>query len=77
MNKGIRFYVLTASGPEEIKNFDSGQQFCTVDETTLKTMVRTNPGYMLLENGVIKGKWSWANLPAKEWFSVQVHSSGY
>jgi triosephosphate isomerase len=68
MNKGIRFYVLTASGPEEIKNHETGQQFCTVDETTLKTMVRTNPGYILLENGVIKGKWSWANVPEGEWF---------
>jgi hypothetical protein len=31
-------------------------------------MVRANPGYMLLKDGVIQGKWSWATLPEKEWF---------
>jgi triosephosphate isomerase len=71
-NNGIDFYVLTASGSDEIRNYENGLQFCTVDETTLKTMIRANPGYMLLEDGVIKGKWSWTNLPDKEWFGSQV-----
>jgi hypothetical protein len=26
-------------------------------------MVRSNPGYIMLHNGKIAGKWSWANLP--------------
>jgi len=38
--------------------------FCIVDETTLKTMIRSNPGYMLLKEGKILGKWSWADIPA-------------
>lgn len=63
LNNGIRFYVLTASGTDEIRRQRQKIFFCTVDETTLKTMVRSNPGYMLLENGTIKGKWSWAGLP--------------
>lgn len=63
LNNSIPFYVLTASGSGEAKSYQNGLEFCTVDETTLKTMVRTNPGYMLLENGVIKKKWSWANIP--------------
>jgi hypothetical protein len=42
--------------------------FCQVDETTLKTMIRANPGYMLLKEGTIVAKWSWANLPDNEWF---------
>ena len=60
---GINFIVLTASGSEEIKNHGNGLNFCNTDETTLKTMIRSNPGYILIQNGTIMGKWSWANLP--------------
>jgi uncharacterized membrane protein YphA (DoxX/SURF4 family) len=68
-SKGIDFYILTASGTNEINSYTPDLQFCRVDETTLKTMIRSNPGYMLLQNGVIREKWSWANLPGKEWFA--------
>jgi len=60
---GIDFYVLTASGTDMVSGYGNGLRFCQVDETTLKTMVRANPGYILLKNGTIAGKWSWANLP--------------
>jgi hypothetical protein len=63
IEKGFEFYVVTASGPEEIKNYSNGLKFCTADETTLKTMIRANPGFILIKNGVIIGKWSRANLP--------------
>lgn len=66
LNNGINFYVLTASGGDETGAYENVLQFCTMDETTLKTMVRSNPGYILLQNGVILKKWSWANLPEKE-----------
>jgi hypothetical protein len=67
-SNGIEFYVLTASGTEELKNYENQSWFCFADETTLKTMIRANPGYILLKNGTIAGKWSWANVPEKEWF---------
>ena len=67
--KGIDFYILTASGTEEAKSINNGLGFFSVDETTLKTMIRSNPGYILLKDGIIAGKWSWANLPEKEWFN--------
>jgi hypothetical protein len=70
MNNGIGFYVLTASGSDEVKEFDHDYRMCSADETTLKTMVRSNPGYMLLRKGVIQEKWSWANLPDNEWFAT-------
>jgi hypothetical protein len=66
MNNGIGFYVLTASGVDEIAAHDSDLSYFNVDETTLKTMVRSNPGYILLEDGTITGKWSWASLPQKD-----------
>jgi len=62
----IEFYVLTASVADEVTKYTTGLTFCFTDETTLKTMIRSNPGYMLLEKGTIAGKWSWANIPDKE-----------
>lgn len=69
---GIKFYILTSSGKDEVRNYENGLTFCSTDETTLKTMIRANPGYILLQNGTITGKWSWANLPEEEWFVKQV-----
>jgi hypothetical protein len=68
VEKGIDFYVLTSSGTLEMKNYINGLEFCTVDETTLKSMVRANPGYILLRDGTIIEKWSSASLPPTGWF---------
>jgi uncharacterized membrane protein YphA (DoxX/SURF4 family) len=68
MTAGIGFYILTASGSDELSQYNNGFTFFTGDETTLKTILRSNPGYMLLKNGTIAGKWSWANIPPKEQF---------
>jgi hypothetical protein len=68
LTKGLNFYVITSSGQDEVKAYENGLNFCSADETTLKTMVRANPGYILLHDGIIIGKWSWANVPAREWF---------
>lgn len=73
---GINFYILTSSGMDEINKYENGLTFCSADETTLKTMIRANPGYILLKNGTILGKWSWANVPDKEWFGKQTKLSG-
>jgi uncharacterized membrane protein YphA (DoxX/SURF4 family) len=69
IENGISFYVVTASGSDIVNKFNNGPVFCTADETTLKTIVRANPGYLLISNGNIAGKWSWANVPEKEEFS--------
>jgi uncharacterized membrane protein YphA (DoxX/SURF4 family) len=68
MMTGIGFYIVTASPSTELMEYNNGFTFCSGDETMLKTIVRANPGYMLLKNGKISGKWSWANLPPKEQF---------
>jgi hypothetical protein len=67
-SKGIEFYILTSSGSDEMKSVGNGLMFCSADETTLKTMIRANPGFILIKDGVIIGKWSWANVPGSEWF---------
>ncbi len=73
MENMIDFYILTASGADEVRKFDNGLAFCFTDETTLKTMIRANPGYILLKEGTILGKWSWANIPKKEEFSKLIN----
>lgn len=71
-SNGINFYILTASGIAEISNYRNRLIFCLTDETALKTIIRSNPGYVLLKNGTITGKWSWANVPAKGWFTGDI-----
>jgi hypothetical protein len=68
VSNGIDFFVLTASGPGEWGDYGTGLAFCSADETTLKTMIRANPGYMLLRDGMIVGKWSFAGCPDNQWF---------
>jgi triosephosphate isomerase len=72
ISKGINFYILTSSGTDEVKRYENGLTFCSADETTLKTMLRSNPGYILIKDGTILGKWSWANVPDKEWFGKEI-----
>jgi uncharacterized membrane protein YphA (DoxX/SURF4 family) len=68
-DNGINFYILTSSGTEEVRSYLNGLTFCSADETTLKTIVRANPGYILIKDGTIQRKWSWANVPEVNWFS--------
>jgi uncharacterized membrane protein YphA (DoxX/SURF4 family) len=75
MGIGIDFYILTASVTSEVQSYDDNLPFCSADETTLKTIVRANPGYILLKEGTIIGKWSWANIPDKEWFNGKTEKS--
>ena len=60
---GIKFYALTASTDEDIQKFVDKTgityPFWKADPTTLKTMIRANPGLMLLKKGTIMGKWNW------------------
>ncbi|MDX9930641.1 MAG: DoxX family protein [Bacteroidales bacterium] len=66
--QNISFYVVTSSPSSEIEKFQNGLQFCTADATLLKTIIRSNPGYLLLKDGIIVGKWSSADLPDEEAF---------
>ena len=40
-------------------------RFCFTDETTLKTMIRSNPGLMLIKGGTIYAKWHHKQLPTE------------
>jgi len=63
----IKFYAVSA---DEAENFRHKNQtaypFYMADETPLKTMMRSNPGLMLLKNGIVINKWHYKHLPTFE-----------
>ena len=66
-DNGYPFYCLTASGEKGISHWrdQTGAEypFCQTDDIVLKTIIRSNPGLLLLKNGIIIRKWSHNNLP--------------
>ena len=36
----------------------------SLDQIALKTMIRSNPGIFLIEEGIVSGKWHWRDLPS-------------
>lgn len=64
----IPFYCLTASTKKDIDHWaditGAEYPFCFTDETALKTIIRSNPGLLLLKDGTIIRKWSHNDLPS-------------
>ena len=65
--QGYPFYCLTASTDKAISRWQemtgADYPFCSTDEITLKTIIRSNPGLVLLKQGTILHKWSYNSLP--------------
>jgi len=61
------FVGLTGSNERAIARWrdrtGADYDFCTTDPTTLKTIIRSNPGLVLLKQGTVIRKWSHNNLP--------------
>lgn len=64
---GYAFYGLTASTDKGIKHWrditGAEYPFYVTDGTTLKTMIRSNPGLLLLYKGTIINKWNHNDIP--------------
>ena len=73
-----RFLGLTASGTADIARWrdltGAEYPFAFTDELTLKTMVRSNPGLLLLHDGTIVGKWPHTALPRTETLTAPLHT---
>lgn len=75
-NYGYKLYYLTSSSKDDVavfynkrynKNVSQNIIYGLADERTLKTVVRANPGLILLRNGIVINKWDANSLPkAKE-----------
>ncbi|MDG2362762.1 MAG: hypothetical protein P8L80_01520, partial [Flavobacteriales bacterium] len=66
--EGITFYGLTNSGADFNNTFATENavpyEFLTCDQIELKIVIRSNPGLVLIKDGVVEGKWSWRDIPA-------------
>ncbi len=64
---GYDFFCLTSSGDDEIDAWmdKTGAEypFVWVDNIALKTMIRSNPGLILMQDGVVLNKWNDGDLP--------------
>lgn len=64
----IEFIGLTASSAKDVDDFrhkhNSMFDYYFTDMTALKTMIRSNPGLMLIQNGTVTAMWHHNNFPA-------------
>lgn len=61
------FYMVTSSGSDEIALWNdhtgAAYPYLQADEIMLKTVIRANPGLVLLKDATVIGKWSKADMP--------------
>ena len=76
---GYPFYCLTASTDKGINTWidltGAEYTFCHTDETTLKTVIRSNPGLVLLKDGTVIRKWGFRQLPDEAQLSEPLSKS--
>ncbi len=64
----VQFITLTSSSKETVEKFKQDAKtnidFYTLDGTVLKTMIRSNPGLMLLKGGTVINMWHYHSFPS-------------
>ncbi len=64
---GISMIILTSTLPSDVVQYrniiDKNIEVYQADDIILKTMIRSNPGLMLMKDGVVLEKWHYNNLP--------------
>ena len=69
LEHGYPFYGVTSSTGDPVfewrDNTGAEYPFLNSDETTLKTIIRPNPGLMILKDGNIIAKWNAADIPSE------------
>lgn len=67
---GYAFYMLTSSSElatrEWTEHTAAAYPYLQADEILLKTMIRSNPGLIVLKDATVIGKWSAADMPRDE-----------
>lgn len=69
-SKNVSSALICATGPDEIKKYltlySIDYPVYYADDIELKAMIRSNPGMLLLHNGVIINKWHYNNFPSSK-----------
>ncbi|GAA4003097.1 DoxX family protein [Hymenobacter fastidiosus] len=67
--KKITPLIITSSSPTDFDAFrhdvNLAAPFYYADATVLKSMIRSNPGFILLQDGVVKGKYHYHDIPTR------------
>lgn len=75
MDQGMQFIGLTSTLPGESEEFAQKHnvpyEFFNTDEITLKTMIRSNPGLIILKEGTIVAKYHYNDIPSPEEFKKE------
>ncbi|WP_306643736.1 DoxX family protein [Sanyastnella coralliicola] len=70
---GHRFFAVTNASYDEAETYrhkhEAAYPFLNCDQTELKIIVRSNPGLVLIKNGVVIEKWAWRDVPT--WSEAQ------
>ncbi|MDR3351273.1 MAG: DoxX family protein [Prevotellaceae bacterium] len=76
----MHFFALSGSGEEAVSQFavqtGAMYSFYTTDEKPLKSMVRANPGLVLLQDATVIAKWSAADIPSPEQLQKKIIAGG-
>jgi len=72
---GLAFICLTSSLTDQSDAFkdETGApyEFFNCDEITLKTIIRSNPGLIVIKDGTVVGKWHYNDIPSPEEFKEE------
>jgi hypothetical protein len=75
-DQGYKFICLTSSTGNVLERFKAkanpAYDFYFGDEITLKTIIRSNPGLLLLKKGTILAKWHYNDIPSVEKMQNQI-----
>ncbi len=75
IQQGYQFICLTSSLTDEAEKFaqeyNTPYEFFNCDEITLKTIIRSNPGLMVIRNGTIIDKYHYNDIPSPEDFQME------
>lgn len=70
-NYNIRSILLTSASPSDTEKFQKENKLVMeafyADAVPLKSMVRANPGLLLLKDGIVIDKWHYHNLPSYQY----------
>ncbi len=76
--KNIYMYSATSSLNETIDEYKEQTKakypFVNSDDISLKTIVRANPGLVLLKKGVIINKWHYKDIPSIKEFEIIINN---